>query len=141
MPSDNSPTIVHVHGSCVLVLWLCHFLHCTVYPHGYSVSTYLYFLIPSPHHPFPHTPSQSVNHQNTLSIHDSVSVFLVCLVCVLDSIVDRFVFLAILLFIVLIFFFFLNPFNISYNNGLVMMNYFSFFHVWEALHLPFDSKR
>ena len=28
----------------------------------------------------------------------------------------------------------------SYNNGLVVMNSFSFFLVWEALYLPFDSK-
>ena len=67
----------------------------------------LYFLIPSLLHPFPHTCLTSGNHQNVLCIHDSVSV-LVCLVCFLDSIVDRCVFIAILLFIVLIFFFFLN---------------------------------
>ena len=42
------PTIVHVHGSCVYVLWLLHFLYCTLHPHGNSVTTYLYFLIPSP---------------------------------------------------------------------------------------------
>ena len=34
------------------------------------------------------------NHQNALHIHDSVSL-LVCLVCFLDSIVDRYVFIAI----------------------------------------------
>ena len=34
----------------------------------------------------------------------------------------------------------LSPFKISYNNGLVMMNSFSFFLVWEALYLPFHSK-
>ena len=37
----------------------------------------------------PHLPSG--RHQNTFYIHDSVSV-LVCLVCFLDSIVDRYVF-------------------------------------------------
>ena len=72
--------------------------------HGYSVTTSLYFLIPSPLHLLPRLPLSSGNHQN----HDSVSVLLVCLVCFLDSIVDRFIFFAILLFIVLIFFFFLN---------------------------------
>ena len=41
----------------------------------------------------------------SLCIHESVSVLLVCLVSFLDSIVDRFVFFAILLFIVSIFFF------------------------------------
>ena len=29
------------------------FLYCTLHPHGYSVTTYLCFLIPSPLHPFP----------------------------------------------------------------------------------------
>ena len=82
----------------------CVLLHCTLYPHGYSVTTYLYFLIPSPLHLFPHTPLPSGSHQNTLCIHDSVSV-LVCLVCFLDSVVDRYVFIDILLFIVLTLFF------------------------------------
>ena len=104
-PSSNPPIIVHVHGLCIETLWLLHFLHCTLYPHGYSVTTYLYFLIPSSLHPFPHTPLTSGNHQNILCIHDSVSVLLVCSVCFLGSIVDRYVFSAILLFIVLIFFF------------------------------------
>ena len=71
-----------------------------------AVTTYLYFLIPSSLHPFPLTPLTSGNHQNILCIHDSVSVLLVCSVCFLGSIVDRYVFSAILLFIVLIFFFF-----------------------------------
>ena len=53
-------------------------------------------LIPSPLHPFPHTPLPSGNHQNTLHIHDSVSVLL-CLGCLLDSIIDIFVFFSILL--------------------------------------------
>ena len=51
----------------------------------------------------PYTPLPSGNYQNALHIHDSVSVLLVCLVCFLDSIIDRYVFLS--LFIVLIFFF------------------------------------
>ena len=61
---------------------------------------------------------------NTLHIHDSVPVFLVWF---LDSIADRYIFIEILLFIILILFFFISPFNISYNNGLVRMNSFSFF--------------
>ena len=61
-------------------------------PHGYSVTTYLYFLIPSPLHPLPHTLLPSGNHQNTLCIHDCVSVLRVCLICFLDLIVDRYVF-------------------------------------------------
>ena len=66
---------------------------------------YLFVLLKStPLHPFLHTPLPSNNYQNALCNHDSVSVFLVCLVCFFDSIVDTYVFLAIWLFIVLIFF-------------------------------------
>ena len=72
--------------------------------HGYSVTTYLYFLIPSPLHPFSDTFLPSGNDQTPLCVHDSVSV-LVCLVCFLDSIVNRYVLITILLFMVLIFFF------------------------------------
>ena len=54
------------------------------------------------HSPKPLLPSG--NHQNAIHIGDCVSV-LVCVVCVLDSIVDRYVFIATLLFIVLIMFF------------------------------------
>ena len=77
-PSGNPHTIVHVHGSCIQVLWLLHLLFSTVHPHGDSVTTYLYFLIPSPLHPFLHTPFPSGNHQNALCIHDCVSMLLVC---------------------------------------------------------------
>ena len=59
----SCPLIVHIK-----VLWLLSFIYCTL--HGYSVTTYLYFLIPSPLHPFPHTPLPSGNNQNTLCIHD-----------------------------------------------------------------------
>ena len=65
----------------------------------------LYFLIPSPLYPFPYTLLLSGNHHKALPIHDFLSVVLVYLVCFLDSIIDRYVFIAILLFIVLIFFF------------------------------------
>ena len=44
-PSGNAPAIVHVHGSCLQVLWLLRFLWCTLHCHGYSVTIYLYFLI------------------------------------------------------------------------------------------------
>ena len=86
------------------VFWPLHFLYCTLHPHGYSVTTYLYFLILSPLYPFPYSPLPSGSHQNALCIHVSVSV-LFCLVCFLVSIVDGFIFLAILMFIALIFFF------------------------------------
>ena len=54
---------------------------------------YLFVLLnPLTSSPIPLTTLPSGNHQNTLCIHDSVSV-LVCLVCFLDSIIDRYVFL------------------------------------------------
>ena len=104
------PTIVHVHESWVWVLWLLYFLYYILHPYSYCVTTHsvlcaLYILIPSPLHSFPYTPLLSGNHQNAFCTHNSVSVLLVCLVCFLDSIVHRYVFLANLLFIVLIFFF------------------------------------
>ena len=67
---------------------------------------YLFVLFsPLASSPIPPKPVPSGNHQNTLHIHDSVSALLICLVCFLDSIVGRYVFLAILLLIVLICFF------------------------------------
>ena len=83
------PPIVGDHGTCVSVL--IHFLHSTLHPHGYSVTTYWYFIL-SPVHPLPHTSVPSGNHQEAVCTHDSVSVLRVCLVCVLDSIVHRHVF-------------------------------------------------
>ena len=71
-PSGNPRTIVPTHGSCIQVLWLLNFLYCT--RHGYSVSTNLYFLIPSPLHPFPHTPFYLVTIK-TLSVSRIVSLF------------------------------------------------------------------
>ena len=71
----------------------------------YSISQGLFVLLYPltsshiPSHPLPYS-----YHQN-LPVHNSVSVLLICLVCFLDSIVGRSVFIAILLFIVLIFFF------------------------------------
>ena len=37
-------------GPACLVLWLLHFLYCILHPHGYSVTTCSYCLIPSPLH-------------------------------------------------------------------------------------------
>ena len=80
-PSGSTHSIVHVHGSCVWVLWLLHFLYCTSHPHGYSVTTYFYFLIPSPLHPFPYTPLPSGNHLITnffsLGASESLSISLI----------------------------------------------------------------
>ena len=68
------PTIVQVHGSCAEVLWLLPFLHCTLHPHDCSLTTYLYFLIPSPLHPFPQTPS----HLATIKKHYPYPWFCLC---------------------------------------------------------------
>ena len=54
----------------------------TLHSHGYSVTTYLYFFISSTFHPFPHNPFTSGEHQNAFHIYDSVSLLLVCLVCI-----------------------------------------------------------
>ena len=69
----------------------------------YCVTTYLYFLIPSPLHLFSPTPSHLATIK-TLTISMILSV-LVCLVCFFRFTFDRYVFNAILLFLVLIFFF------------------------------------
>ena len=100
-PSDNPHTIVH--GPCMYVLWLLCSLCFTLHPYDYSVTTNLYFLIPSPFSPILLTLLLSGYHQNVLCIYDSVSVLIVYFVF-LDSINDRYVFIAISLFIILIFF-------------------------------------
>ena len=62
------PWVMHV---CSLVLYsLC----CTLHPHDYSLTTNLYFLIPSPFSPILPTPFPCGNHQNILCLCDSVSV-------------------------------------------------------------------
>ena len=85
----------------------------------------LCFLIPAPFPPFSPVPFPADNPPNDLHTYDSISILFVCLVCFLDSVVDSCEFVAILMFIVLILFF-LSPFDISCNSGLVMMNSFSF---------------
>ena len=60
-PSTQHPPLPQAISTPLFMsmgLWLLRFLYCTLYPHGYSVTTYLYFLIPSPLHPFLHTLSQ-----------------------------------------------------------------------------------
>ena len=104
LPQAIPPTLIMSMG--YVYKFFGYSISYNLHPHGDSVTTYLYFLIPSPLHPPIHIPLPSGNCQNTLHMHESVSV-LVCLVCFLDSI-DRYVFIAILLFIVLIFLFFLN---------------------------------
>ena len=97
------------HSSCPWVM--CISSLATPFPILYFTSPWLFcgylFVLPNPltSSPIPHNPLPSCNHQNALCIHDSVSVLLVCLLCFLHSIVDRYIFFAILLFMVLIFFF------------------------------------
>ena len=92
-----------VHGSYVLSSLA------TSFPILYFTSPWLFYnylfvlLNPLASSPIPPHPLPAGNHQNALCIHESVSV-LVCLVCFLDSIVDRYVFIAFLVFIVLTFF-------------------------------------
>ena len=63
----------------------------------YSVTTNLYFLIPSPFSPTPQLPSHVVTVK-MLSIYESFSVMLAHLFC-LDSVVDSYVLIAIFVFI------------------------------------------
>ena len=65
-------------------------------PTNYALSLYL----------FPHSlPSPSLLITLQMISHNPLSVLLICLVWFLDSVVDSYVFIAILMFIVLIFFF------------------------------------
>ena len=72
----------------------------------------LCFLIPAPFLPFSPFPLPADNPPNDPHTYDSVPVLVVCLVCFcfyfLDSVVDSCEFVVILMFIVFIFFFFLN---------------------------------
>ena len=81
----------------------------TLFPMLYFTSPWLFcnylLVLPNPltSSPIPaHCPPYS-NHQNPLWIHNSVSV-LVCFICFLDSTVDKYVLIAILLLMFLIFF-------------------------------------
>ena len=112
------PTIPHsyrpspYHCSCPWVMRISSLA--TPFPILYFPSPWLfcnYLFVPfNPltSSPIPPHPLPSGNHQNPLHIRGSVSVLLVCLVHFLNSVVDRYVFITILLFVVLIFFFFLN---------------------------------
>ena len=101
------------HCSCT---WVMHVSSlATPFPALYFTAywlfcNYLFVLLnPLTFSPIPPNPLPSDNHQNVLHIHDSVSLLFVCLVCCLDPIVDRYTVFAILLFIVLIFFFLNKP--------------------------------
>ena len=133
-PPPSTPTSFRQSSHHCLCQWvMCVSPLATPFPilyftYPWLLCNYQFVLLnPLTSSPIPPQPLPSGNHQNALCIHDSVSVLL-SLVCSLDSIIDTYAFIDILLFTVLIIFFFLNysPFNISYNNGLVMMNSFSF---------------
>ena len=97
------------HCSCP---WVMHIISlATLFPILHFTSPWLFcnylfvLLNPLTSSPIPSHPLPSGSNHSTLCNHDSVSVLLVCLVCFLDLIVDRYVFIAISLSIVLIFFF------------------------------------
>ena len=79
----SCPWVIHI------VLRLPHFLYCTLHPHGYSVTTCLYFLIPSPLHPFSTSPFPCSNHLVTnffslaafksLSLSLTFGILIICL--------------------------------------------------------------
>ena len=97
-----TPLSLSIDYACMFFGYL--FLCCILHPHDYSLITNLYHSIPSLLLPNFPTSLPSGNHQNSLCIYDSISVLLVGLFF-LDSIVDRYVFVAILLFIFFTFFF------------------------------------
>ena len=85
----------HCSHPLVMHRFFCYSIsHTVLYiPMAILITTYLYFVIFSPLYPVPHITLPSGKHQNALCIRDSVSVLLAYLVCFLDSIVKRYVFL------------------------------------------------
>ena len=86
------------HCSCPWVM--CMFFGCSIsllyFTSPWLFCNYLFVLLdPLTFSPIPHISSLlSGNHQNAFSFHDPVSILLVCSVCFLDSIVERYVFFA-----------------------------------------------
>ena len=74
----------------------------------YFIPTNLFFLIFAHFPPFSSFPLPNNTPPNDLHTYDSVHVLVVCLVCYLDSIIDSCKLIAILIFIVLIFFYLYN---------------------------------
>ena len=92
-PASPTPSQSPRHCSCP---WVMHISSlATPFPILYFISPWLFcnylfvLLNPPTSSPLPPHPHPSENHQNNLCILDSVSVLLICLVCFLDSIVDR----------------------------------------------------
>ena len=99
----SCPWVVHEHA---LLSTLASPFPVLYFTSPWLFCNYLLVLLnPLTFSPIPPRPLPSGNHQNTLCVDDSVPVVLVCLVCFLHSIVDRYVFFAILLLIVLTSFF------------------------------------
>ena len=145
-PSPSTPLSLRQsphHNSCPWVT--CTSSLATPFPILYCTSpwlscNYLFVLFnPLTSSPFP--PHPPAIWQPSKCSPDPWFCLWTCLLSLfLDSIVDRYVFMAILLFIVLIFFFSqISPFNIS-NNNWVIVNSFSFFLSGKLFYLPFNSK-
>ena len=81
-------------------------------------------LTPSPNPPCP----PPISQWSKCSLYPWFCLYSSCLLSLifLDPTLDWYVFIAILLFIILIYFFLISPFNISYNNNLEMMHTFKF---------------
>ena len=99
-PLSSCPCVMHIKfiGFLISYTFLNTPLFCTYQ---------LCFLIPVPFPPFSSFPLPTDNPLNDLHIYNSQPVLAVCLVCFcfLDSVVDSWEFVVILLFIILIFFF------------------------------------
>ena len=94
------PWVLHI--SSLAIPFPILFLTPPVYLDLPIFASYSLHLLPIPPFPFP-----TDNPPNDLHVYDSVPVLLHCLVSYLPSIIDSCEFIAILMFIVLIFFFFL----------------------------------
>ena len=99
-PSGNPNIFVHVHWHAYKLFGYSIFLCCTLHPHDIL---YHQFLFLNSHTSSSISPTPPIWQPS--SLYPWFSIFLVCLVCFSDSFVDRHVFIATLLFIVLIFLF------------------------------------
>ena len=81
LPPAFLPTLVHVHGSYIQVLWLLHFLYYSQPPPVYFVptiyTTYSLYLFPFS----PPPPPATANPPCDLHFCDSVPILVDCLVC------------------------------------------------------------
>ena len=110
-PPPSTPQFLRQSPCCCSCLWVMSISSlATPFPILYFTApwpfcNYLFVLLnPLTSSPIPSYPPSHLATSKTLCIHDSVSVLLVCLVCFFSSVIDKYTFIAILLFIVLIFF-------------------------------------